>query len=210
MASTTDWKIQTPDSTTAISMRAWTNLADSIENALPSAGQPVVIFAFPGNEANDYKSDLTLEATNSKLTAWNIASTTPNGFAAGEYPTVTSGSIKVPPRWWGFVTFEAEVCPFKTLQTGGAAIGLTHAATYTAINTTSSRRGVSKVVTADLPNVQQSVSCTLYVPSYSTVYYVNAWGRSTHGDGNLAGSNTTNLYLSTITGVFFYAGTNYR
>lgn len=209
MAITSDWKIQTPDSTAAISMSAWTNLANSIENALPSAGQPVVISAFPGNTATGYKSDLSLEATNTKLTAWSIASTTPNGFAEGEYPAVTSGSIMVPPRWWGFVTFEAEVCPFKTLQTGGAAIGLTHATTTTGIDTSTSRKGVSKVVTADLPNVQQSVSCTLYVPSYASNRYVNAWGRSTNGDGILAGSNTNNLYLSTITGVFFYAGANY-
>ena len=88
MAITTDWKIQTPDSSTAISMSAWTNLANSIENALPSAGQPVVISAFPGDTATAYKSDLSLEATNSKLTIWNIASTTPNGFAEGEYPIV--------------------------------------------------------------------------------------------------------------------------
>lgn len=209
MAITSDWKIQTPDSTAAISMSAWTDLANSIESALPSAGQPVVISAFPGNTATAYKSDLSLEATNTKLTIWNIASTTPNGFAVGEYPSVTSGSIKVPPRWGGFVTFEAEVSPFKTLQTGGAVIGLTHASASTAIETSTSRRGVSKVVTADLPNVQQSVSCTLYVPSYSDTRYVNAWGRSTNGDGILAGSNTNNLYLSTITGVFFYTGANY-
>lgn len=210
MAITSDWKIQTPDSTTAISMSAWTNLANSIENALPSAGQPVVISAFPGNTATGYKSDLSLAGANTKLTIWDIATTAPNGFAEGQYPFVTSGSIKVPPRWGGFVTFEAEVCPFKTLRTGGAAIGLTHASTYTAIDTSTSRRGVSKVVTADLPNVQQSVSCTLYVPSYSDTRYVNAWGRSTSGDGVLAGSNTNNLYLSTITGVFFYTGADYR
>lgn len=209
MAITTYWKIQTPDSTTPISTSAWTNLANSIENALPNAGQPVVISAFPGNAANGYKSDLTLEATNSKLTTWNIASTTPNGFAAGEYPTVTSGSIKVPPRWWGFVTFKAEVCPFKTLQSGGAAIGLTHATTNTGISTSMNSRGVSKVATAEFPNAQQSVSCTLYVPSYTSNRYVNAWGRSTNGDGNLIGSNASNLYLSTITGVFFYAGAGY-
>lgn len=209
MANTTDWKIQTPDSTAAISMSAWTNLANSIESALPSAGQPVVISAFPGNDANNYKTDVSLGATNTKLPAWVIASTTPNGFAAGEYPAVTSGSIKVPPRWWGFVTFEAEVCPFKTLQTGGAVIGLTHASTSTGIETSTSRSGVSKVVTADVPNVQQSLSCTLYVPSYTSTRYVNAWGRSTNGDGKLIGSNTNNLYLSTITGVFFYAGANY-
>lgn len=209
MASTANWNIQTPDSTTAISMSAWTNLANSIENALPSAGQPVVISAFPGDTATAYRSDLSLEATNSKLTTWNIASTTPNGFAEGEYPTVTSGSIKVPPRWWGFVTFEAEVCPFKTLQAGGAAIGLTHATTNTGIGTSMNSRGVSKVATAEAPNIQQSVSCTLYVPSYTTNRYVNAWGRSTNGDGNLIGSNTNNLYLSTITGVFFYAGAGY-
>lgn len=209
MAITTYWKIQTPDSTTPISTSAWTNLADSIENALPNAGQPVVISAFPGKAANDYKSDLTLEAANTKLTALNIASTTPNGFAAGEYPTVTSGSIKVPPRWWGFVTFEAEVCPFKTLQTGGAAIGLTHATTNTGISTSMNSKGVSKVATADFPNAQQSLSCTLYVPSYTSNRYVNAWGRSTNGDGNLIGSNANNLYLSTITGVFFYAGAGY-
>lgn len=209
MAITTYWKIQTPDPTTPISTSAWTNLANSIEDALPNAGQPVVISAFPGNAANDYKTDLTLEATNSKLTTWNIASTTPNGFAAGEYPTVTSGSIKVPPRWWGFVTFEAEVCPFKTLQTGGAAIGLTHATTNTGISTSMNSRGVSKVATAEFANAQQSVSCTLYVPSYTSNRYVNAWGRSTNGDGNLIGSNANNLYLSTITGVFFYAGAGY-
>ena len=209
MASTTYWKIQTPDSTTAISMSAWTNLANSIENALPSAGQPVVISAFPGNTATGYKSDLSLEETNSKLTIWNIASTTPNGFNSGECPTVTSGSIKVPPQWWGFVTFEAEVCPFKTLTGGGAAIGLTHATTNTGISTSMNSRGVSKVATAESPNIQQSVSCTLYVPSYTTNRYVNAWGRSTSGDGNLIGSNANNLYLSTITGVFFYAGDNY-
>lgn len=209
MASTANWNIQTPDSTTAISMSAWTNLANSIENALPSAGQPVVISAFPGDTATGYKSDLSLEATNSKLTTWNIASTTPNGFAEGNYPTVTSGSIKVPPRWWGFVTFEAEVCPFKTLTSGGAAIGLTHATTNTGIGTSMNSRGVSKVATAEAPNIQQSVSCTLYVPSYTTNRYVNAWGRSTNGDGNLIGSNATNLYLSTITGVFFYAGAGY-
>lgn len=209
MASTANWNIQTPDSTTAISMSAWTNLANSIENALPSAGQPVVISAFPGDSATAYKSDLSLEATNSKLTTWNIASTTPNGFADGEYPTVTSGSIKVPPRWWGFVTFEAEVCPFKTLTGGGAAIGLTHATTNTGIGTSMNSRGVSKVATAESPNIQQSVSCTLYVPSYTTNRYVNAWGRSTNGDGNLIGSNANNLYLSTITGVFFYAGAGY-
>lgn len=209
MAITNDWKIQTPDSTAAISMSAWTNLANSIENALPSAGQPVVLSAFPGGTATDYKSELPLNGSNTKLPIWNIETTTPNGFAKGEYPFVTSGSIKVPPWWGGFVTFEAEVCPFKTLQTGGAAIGLTHSSTYTAIDTSTSRRGVSKVVTADLPNVQQSVSCTLYVPSYSSTRYVNAWGRSTKGDGILAGSDTNNLYLSTITGVFFYAGANY-
>lgn len=209
MATTTDWKIQTPDSSTAISMSAWTNLANSIDNALPSAGQPVVISAFPGNTATGYKSDLSLEATNTKLTTWSIASTTPNGFADGEYPIVTSGSIKVPPRWWGFVTFEAEVCPFKTLQTGGAAIGLTHATTATGIATTMNNRGVSKVVTAELPNLQQSISCTLYVPPITSNRYVNAWGRSTSGDGVLVGSNTNNQYLSTITGVFFYAGANY-
>lgn len=210
MASTTNWNIQTPDASTAISMSAWTNLANSIENALPSAGQPVVISAFPGNTATGYQNDLTLEATNSKLTIWNIASTTPNGFNSGEYPTVTSGSIKVPPRWWGFVTFEAEVCPFKTIATGGAAIGLTHATTTTAINTGMNNRSVSKVVTAETPNLQQSLSCTLYVPSYTTNRYVNAWGRSTSGDGSLVGSNGNNIYLSTITGVFFYAGENYR
>lgn len=209
MAITTYWKIQTPDSTTPISTSAWTNLANSIENALPNAGQPVVISAFPGNAANDYKSDLTLEATNTKLPIWKIASTTPNGFAAGEYPTVTSGSIKVPPGWWGFVTFEAEVCPFKTLQSGGAAIGLTHASTNTGISTSMNSKGVSKVATADFVSAQQSVSCTLFVPSYTTNRYVNAWGRSTNGDGNLIGSNATNLYLSTITGVFFYAGAGY-
>lgn len=209
MAITTYWKIQTPDSTTPISTSAWTNLADSIENALPNAGQPVVISAFPGNDANDYKSDLTLAATNTKLPIWKIASTTPNGFAAGEYPTVTSGSIKVPPGWWGFVTFEAEVCPFKTLQSGGAAIGLTHASTNTGISTSMNSKGVSKVATADFVSAQQSVSCTLFVPSYTTNRYVNAWGRSTNGDGNLIGSNATNLYLSTITGVFFYAGAGY-
>lgn len=209
MAITTYWKIQTPDSTTPISTSAWTNLANSVENALPSAGQPVVISAFPGNSATGYKSDLTLEATNTKLTTWNIASTTPNGFAEGEYPTVTSGSIKVPPGWWGFVTFEAEVCPCKTSQSGGAAIGLTHATTNTGISTSMNSRGVSKVATAESSNLQQSVSCTLYVPSYTTNRYVNAWGRSTNGDGNLIGSNANNLYLSTITGVFFYAGDNY-
>lgn len=209
MAITTYWKIQTPDPTTPISTSAWTNLANSIENALPNAGQPVVISAFPGDSATAYKSDLTLEATNTKLPAWNIASTTPNGFANGEYPTVTSGSIKVPPRWWGFVTFEAEVCPFKTLQTGGAAIGLTHATTNTGISTSMNSRGVSKVATTDFSTAQQSLSCTLYVPSYTTNRYVNAWGRSTNSDGNLIGSNTNNLYLSTITGVFFYAGTGY-
>lgn len=209
MAITTDWKIETPDSTTAISMSAWTNLANSIENALPSAGQPVVLSAFPGYGADDYKSDFSLRATNSKLPILRIASTTPNGFAKGEYPTVTSGSIKVPPRWWGFVTFEAEVCPFKTLQTGGAAIGLTHSTGNTWIETSKESRGVSKVVTADLPNVQQSVSCTLCVPSYTTNRYINAWGRSTNGDGILVGSGTDNLYLTTITGVFFYAGANY-
>lgn len=209
MAITTYWKIQTPDSTAPISTSAWTNLANSIENALPNAGQPVVISAFPGNASNGYKSDLTLEAANTKLTTWNIASTTPNGFAAGEYPSVTSGSIKVPPRWWGFVTFEAEACPFKTLQTGGAAIGLTHATTNTGISTSTSSRGVSKVATADFPHAQQSLSCTLYVPSYTSNRYVNAWGRSTNGDGNLIGSNVNNLYLSTITGVFFYAGADY-
>lgn len=209
MAITTDWKIQTPDSTTAISMSAWTNLANSIENALPSAGQPVVISAFPGNTETGYKNDLTLASTNSKLTMWNIASTMPNGFDSGEYPTVTSGSIKVPPYWWGFVTFEAEVCPIKTLTSGGAAIGLTHATTNTGISTTMNSRGVSKVATAESPNIQQSVSCTLYVPSYTSNRYVNAWGRSTSGDGNLIGSNANNLYLSTITGVFFYSGANY-
>lgn len=209
MAITTYWKIQTPDPTTPISTSAWTNLANSIENALPNAGQPVVISAFPGNAANDYKSDLTLEATNSKLTIWNIASTTPNGFAAGDYPTVASGSIKVPPRWWGFVTFEAEVCPFKTAQSGGAAIGLTHATTNTGIGTSMNSRGVSKVATASSASIQQSVSCTLFVPSYTSNRYVNAWGRSTNGDGNLIGSNASNLYLSTITGVFFYAGAGY-
>ena len=209
MAITTYWKIQTPDPTTPISTSAWTNLANSIENALPNAGQPVVISAFPGNAANAYKSDVTLEATNSKLTTWNIASTTPNGFAESEYATVTSGSIKVPPRWWGFVTFEAEVCPFKTLQTGGAAIGLTHATTNTGIGTSMNSRGVSKVATAEFANAQQSVSCTLYVPSYTSNRYVNAWGRSTNGDGNLIGSNANNLYPSTIPGVFFYAGAGY-
>lgn len=209
MAITTYWKIQTPDSTTPISTSAWTNLANSIENALPNAGQPVVISAFPGDTANGYKSDLSLEAANSKLPIWNIASTTPNGFAEGEYPTVTSGSIKVPPRWWGFVTFEAEVCPFKTLQEGGAAIGLTHATTNTGIGTSMNSRGVSKVATAESSYRQQSVSCTLYVPSYTTNRYVNAWGRSTSGDGHLIGSNANNLYLSTITGVFFYAGAGY-
>lgn len=209
MAITTYWKIQTPDPTTPISTSAWTNLANSIENALSSAGQPVVISAFPGDTATGYKSDLSLEATNSKLTTWNIASTKPNGFADGEYPSVTSGSIKVPPGWWGFVTFEAEVCPFKTMQSGGAAIGLTHATTNTGISTSMNSRGVSKVATAESPNIQQSVSCTLYVPSYTTNRYVNAWGRSTNGDGNLIGSNANNLYLSTITGVFFYAGDNY-
>ena len=145
-------------------------------------------------------------------TNWKIQtpdSTTANGFAEGEYPTVTSGSIKVPPRWWGFVTFEAEICPFKTLQAGGAAIGLTHATTNTGISTSMNSRGVSKVATAESPNIQQSVSCTLYVPSYTSNRYVNAWGRSTKGDGKLIGSNTNNLYLSTITGVFFYAGAGY-
>ena len=209
MAITTYWKIQTPDPTTPISTSAWTNLANSIENALPSAGQPVVISAFPGSIANGYKSDLSLEETNSKLPMWNIATTKPNGFAEGEYPTVTSGSIKVPPMWWGFVTFEAEVCPFKTLQTGGAAIGLTHATTNTGISTSMNSIGVSKVATAEFQSAQQSVSCTLYVPSYTTNRYVNAWGRSTSGDGNLIGSNANNLYLSTITGVFFYAGAGY-
>lgn len=210
MAITTYWKIQTPDPTTPVSTSAWTNLANSIENALPNAGQPVVISAFPGNAANDYKSDLTLKATNSKLPICNIASTTPNGFAEGGYPSVTSGSIKVPPRWWGFVTFEAEVCPFKTLQSGsGAAIGLTHATTSTGIATSTSSRGVSKVATSESPSRQLSVSCTLYVPSYTSTRYVNAWGRSTNGDGNLIGSNASNLYLSAITGVFFYAGAGY-
>lgn len=209
MASTTDWKIQTPDSTTAISMSAWTNLANSIENALPSAGQPVVISAFPGNSETGYQDDLTLAATNSKLTIWNIASTTPNGFNSGEYPTVTSGSIKIPPYWWGFVTFEAEVCPFKTLTSGGAAIGLTHTSTTGSINPSLNNRAVSKVATAEAPNVQQSLSCTLYVPSFTSNRYVNAWGRSTNGDGNLIGSNANRLYLSTITGVFFYSGANY-
>ena len=71
-------------------------------------------------------------------------------------------------------------------------------------------RGVSKVATASSANIQQSVSCTLFVPSYTSNRYVNAWGRSTDGDGNLIGSNATNLYLSTITGVFFYAGAGYR
>lgn len=66
MAITTYWKIQTPDSTTPISTSAWTNLANSIENALPNAGQPVVISAFPGdgnligsNATNLYLSTIT-------------------------------------------------------------------------------------------------------------------------------------------------------
>lgn len=209
MAITTYWKIQTPDPTTPVSTSAWTNLANSIENALPNAGQPVVISAFPGNAANDCKPDSTLAATNTKSTKWNIASTAPNGFAEGEHPTVTSGSIKVPSRRWGFVTFEAEVCPFKTLQEGGAAIGLARATANTGTGTSMNSRGVSKVGTAASQNIQQGLSCTLYVPSYTTNRYVNAWGRSTNGDGNLIGSNANNLYLPTITGVFFYAGAGY-
>lgn len=49
----------------------------------------------------------------------------------------------------------------------------------------------------------------IQTPDSTTPISTSAWGRSTNGNGNLIGSNANNLYLSTITGVFFYAGAGY-